>query len=187
MNLKEEFGIEPEIIAEAFNKGFWFKESESLMTPFEMERFKWKNSSFYDEEHKLFFQTGVEASHGKVIFTKPVLSVSYVGDTKVYYFTAFGGYAVLPLTAFKKTWAINKEDLISPIDAMLAEHISTNDRFDENEFDTVKCTYKGYTILEARLNPHNAQYCIKELGFKLRWESLKNCKEYIKIKLVKGK
>ena len=75
-------------------------------------------------------------------------------------------------------------DLSSKNDWELTKHFSRSKRFDEDEFDTVKCVYKGYTILEARLNAHNAQYCIKELGFTPRWESLQHCKEYIKAKLA---
>lgn len=67
-------------------------------------------------------------------------------------------------------------------DRELVKHFSTNKRFPITDFD-FKCNYKGYTILEARLNGHNAQYCIKELGDTPRWESLQWCKEYIKVKL----
>lgn len=67
-------------------------------------------------------------------------------------------------------------------DRELIKHFSTDKRFSTREFK-FKCNYKGYTILEARLNPHNAQYCIKELGYTPRWESLQWCKEYIKVKL----
>jgi hypothetical protein len=75
-------------------------------------------------------------------------------------------------------------DLSSNDDWELTKHFSPNERFDEDEFDAVKCVYKGYTILEARLNAHNAQYCIKELGYTTRWDSLQHCKDYIKAKLA---
>lgn len=68
-------------------------------------------------------------------------------------------------------------------DRELIKRFSPNKRFATREFK-FKCNYKGYTILEARLNPHNAQYCIKELGDTLRWEGLQWCKEYIRVKLL---
>ena len=55
-------------------------------------------------------------------------------------------------------------------------------RFEENEFEP-SCVYKGHSILEARLNGHNAQYCIEDVGYNKRWSSLKDCKEYISVVL----
>ena len=112
MSLKEEFGIDAEIIAEAFNKGFWFKEKESFMTPAEMERFRWKNSELYDAEHKLIFQPGLAADTDRVIHAKAALGVMKLDGEKIYYFSTMAGNAGLLLKDFKKTWAINKEDLI---------------------------------------------------------------------------
>lgn len=65
--------------------------------------------------------------------------------------------------ALKLPYTTNKKDFI----------------FNKNEFE-VFCEYKGYTILEARLNPHNAEYCIQQLGLNQRWTNIKKCKEYIK-------
>ena len=62
---------------------------------------------------------------------------------------------------------------------------SDSTRFRKDEFKELK-TYKGYTILKASLNPHNSQYCIKELGYQLRWENLKYCENYIKVIALKG-
>lgn len=50
--------------------------------------------------------------------------------------------------------------------------------FKEDRFKFL-CEYKGYIILEARLNAHNAEYCIQQLGLKQRWTNIKKCKEYI--------
>jgi len=52
--------------------------------------------------------------------------------------------------------------------------------FKKSEFEYFD-KYKGYTILEARLNAHNAQYVIQELGFDTRFGSILKCKKYIKL------
>ena len=54
--------------------------------------------------------------------------------------------------------------------------------FEESWFEYLE-TYRHYTILKASLNPHNSEYVIKELGFKIRWSSLTYCKKYIKEQL----
>lgn len=56
--------------------------------------------------------------------------------------------------------------------------VSTDKRFEKSEFEFFT-TYKGYTILQASLNPHNSQYCVQEFGYDIRFESLQHCKLYI--------
>lgn len=79
------------------------------------------------------------------------------------HYTKENGWIALSKLSYKTSYKTDKKDFI----------------FDEDEFE-VFCEYKGYTILEARLNPHNAEYCIQQLGLKQRWTNIKKCKEYIK-------
>lgn len=54
--------------------------------------------------------------------------------------------------------------------------------FKENEFKFLE-NYKGHNILMARLNPHNAEYIVEDIGFNTRWGSLNYCKKYIREQL----
>ena len=82
-----------------------------------------------------------------------------------------------------KRWLLNNKLQNYIAEAERREMSYTTDEedfiFDEDEFEFF-CEYKGYTILEARLNPHNAEYCIQQLGLKQRWTNIKKCKEYIR-------
>lgn len=58
-------------------------------------------------------------------------------------------------------------------------------RFELKDFKSF-CSYKGYNILKASLNPHNSQYRIQELDCDIRWDSLKDCKAYISWRVKHG-
>lgn len=110
-HVTELIGLDPEIPINAMTHGFWHKASETFLNPNELERFKWKNSCNYDEEHDLLFQPGADGDHDNVIVAKPSLCVTSARGCREYFLhTPTGCYF---LKDFKKSWALKKEDLIN--------------------------------------------------------------------------
>ena len=111
--LKKEFELDAEIIIDAFNKGFWFKAECSFMNPEELERFKWKNSNLYDEEHNLIFCPGLAMDEANVIYPKASLSIMTLDGKKTYFLSMLN--AAVLLRDYGNTWAINKEELTKEV------------------------------------------------------------------------
>lgn len=108
-DIDEKVGMEYPILIEALENGFWFKAECSFMKPEELERFKWKNSNLYDEEHNLIFCPGLTMDEANVIYPKASLSVMTLDGKKTYFLSMLN--AAVLLRDYGKTWALTKEGL----------------------------------------------------------------------------
>lgn len=85
-DIEENRNINIPVIFKALEDGFWIKEDRCFLRGDELERFKHKNSSYYDEENKLIFCPGVKADTDRVIHAKPSLAVTSLLDGKITYY-----------------------------------------------------------------------------------------------------
>ena len=108
-DIKDELGIDLTTLFKVFVDGIWIKESCSYLDSEELERFKHKNSSYYDKENKLIFCPGIKADTEKVIQTKPALTVTLLEGKTIYYLIT--PIVSVLLKDYGKTWALTKEEL----------------------------------------------------------------------------
>ena len=109
-SIRDEFGVDADTLKRIFNDGFWYKPTNLFISGEELDRFKYKNSDFYDEENDLFFEPGLNLSTDNVIYPVATLSATVIDGNNVYFLST--GIGCVELSKFKTDWSFDKEDLI---------------------------------------------------------------------------
>ena len=106
--IEKELGTGLMTLFKALKEGFWIKVSCLNLSPEELERFKYKNSKYYDKKYDLIFCPGANANTENIFHIHASLGITFLDNRIVYFLSMPFGYVLVEDCGI--TWSLNREE-----------------------------------------------------------------------------